>query len=625
MIHDYVYMRISDQLITRCQMKILRIVVIGVVVLFLPVSSSLHAKEISSISVNKTIQKISLGIHAEFMEDAAKDINIEQIISQPKKIWKKSQEAVFNFSFSPAAYWIHFRIDNQQSITQNLILQAAMPLHDYIDVYYVINKSVVKQYKSGDRYPFATRPINSRDFAFPMKINPNQELDVYLRLDTHDGLYDAVPLNLWDEKAYYRDAKTDSYIFGYYYGAILAILIYNALLFFSTKDRLFLYYTFYLGTFFIWNETFRGFAFQYFWPQWPRFNNEILSFSGALIFISLNLFATKFLNTRTVAPWAHRILWFLSAICAITLPMSLLNIYATSFMLIIPAGISSLIILVILALRESMRGSRQAKIFLLAWTILIFSAIIYYMRVFGLLPSNFITEEGLNIGSALEFILLAYALADRINTLTKEKLAAQELANESQRQLTYKLEDMVRERTEELEALNKHLQYASITDELTGLFNRRHFNAVIEKELNRGKRDNKVIAFVIMDIDNFKQYNDHYGHQRGDEALIQVSNLIKRTLKRSSDLAFRLGGEEIGIIVTADSGELAYDFVEALRAGIEAMAISHIENDPPVITASFGMAVVTDYAEITPHTLYGQADRALYKAKDEGRNRVVMN
>ncbi len=172
----------------------------------------------------------------------------------------------------------------------------------------------------------------------------------------------------------------------------------------------------------------------------------------------------------------------------------------------------------------------------------------------------------------------------------------------------------------------KRIEKLSITDVLTGLYNRRFFDETIKKELRRAIRDKKMLTFTMLDVDFFKQYNDHYGHQKGDEVLSAIGQVLQHTLCRSSDFCFRLGGEEFGILFSDLSIGQSYTFTENIRKAIEELAIEHQWNSAAnVITASFGLLSVAPIPGITVDTIYQRADRALYQAKKTGRNRTFSD
>ncbi len=171
----------------------------------------------------------------------------------------------------------------------------------------------------------------------------------------------------------------------------------------------------------------------------------------------------------------------------------------------------------------------------------------------------------------------------------------------------------------------KEISKLLITDYLTKIHNRRHFNTTFDIELKRSKRDSKNIIFMILDIDYFKQYNDTYGHDAGDKALHEVAQALKYTLKRSHDFVFRLGGEEFGIITSGIDLEGIEVLSKYLRESIEHLEIEHKEskvND--FLTISIGVKMVESTSALTQNEIYQLADKALYKAKNNGRNTAVI-
>jgi len=170
----------------------------------------------------------------------------------------------------------------------------------------------------------------------------------------------------------------------------------------------------------------------------------------------------------------------------------------------------------------------------------------------------------------------------------------------------------------------KRVEEISILDELTGLYNRRYFNQIFDKELKRAKRENKIFVFMMMDVDNFKKYNDTYGHSAGDDVLQKVSNVLSSTLMRSGDTAFRLGGEEFGAIMSVTKEEDAKLLTDKMKNMLFELKIEHLENENfGVVTASFGIKIVREpYEEM--QDIYKEADKALYDAKRSGRNSVIV-
>lgn len=165
----------------------------------------------------------------------------------------------------------------------------------------------------------------------------------------------------------------------------------------------------------------------------------------------------------------------------------------------------------------------------------------------------------------------------------------------------------------------------SITDHLTKLYNRRYFNDIFNKELRRAIREQSFITLAIFDVDNFKSYNDNYGHQKGDDVLVAIGDLLRQSLKRPSDYAFRLGGEEFGVLVCGLDPTESYSFCEQLRIGIEDLKLNHGYNDASsYVSVSFGIVSTLPSLDTTLTYLYNLADKAMYQSKAEGKNRTTL-
>ncbi|MDE2076140.1 MAG: diguanylate cyclase, partial [Burkholderiales bacterium] len=451
--------------------------------------------------------------------------------------------------------------------------------------------------------------------------------DLYLRLATHDGLQEAVTLRAWSPQAYAEMVQTDTLTFGLYYGALGTVLLYNLFLFLSTRERAFGLYSAYVTAFFVWSFAFRGYAFQYWWPDAPTFNNQMLPIAAALAYATFGVFTVSYLDTARNAPrWMHRLLWGSLIGNLLAVSPALYNYYALSFALSIPVGTTQIVTALAIGGVLAWRGHRPARYFSVAFLLLAVGVVLYYLRVLGLLPSNLITENFLQIGSALEVLLLAFGLADQMNTLKAEKLRAEQQALSAQAALNSELENLVQRRTRALESANQRLAEMAITDELTGAFNRRHFNSAFPAEMARHLRNRHPLAFCMLDIDQFKLYNDRYGHLAGDNVLQKVASVIDKHLQRAGDQFFRLGGEEFGMLLNVNEPvERALAFIERIRADIEGMGIPHELSGHQVITASFGLVWVTPESPLVrAEDVYAEADSLLYQAKHEGRNRVVV-
>jgi len=178
---------------------------------------------------------------------------------------------------------------------------------------------------------------------------------------------------------------------------------------------------------------------------------------------------------------------------------------------------------------------------------------------------------------------------------------------------------------EELEKVNNRLKNLSLTDELTQLNNRRSFNETLKREINRAKRDKQYVAFMMVDIDFFKLYNDNYGHLEGDEALKKVAKSLEQSFQRSQDFVFRLGGEEFGVLLTECDEKSCKISALTMCENIKKLHIEHKKSKiNKYITISAGMIYIKVDDTVDENYLIKKADDALYEAKESGRDRCVF-
>jgi diguanylate cyclase (GGDEF)-like protein len=224
------------------------------------------------------------------------------------------------------------------------------------------------------------------------------------------------------------------------------------------------------------------------------------------------------------------------------------------------------------------KGYRPARYFMIAWSMLLLAVLVFMLKTFGLLPHNMLTENGFQVASLLEMVLLSLALASRVS--------------EMQRQ--------------------------SRTDALTKLFNRRFFDERVAFEFERAQRNHLPISLLVADIDHFKEFNDRFGHARGDEVLKTVARQLREGV-RGQDIVCRYGGEEFALILPGANGAQALAVAETLRSSIESEGLldGHI-------TISVGVASPHDQNIPNVEEFFRAADAALYQAKEQGRNRVVQ-
>lgn len=222
-------------------------------------------------------------------------------------------------------------------------------------------------------------------------------------------------------------------------------------------------------------------------------------------------------------------------------------------------------------------------------------------------------------------VLLVFLASLRYSRQLKTQLSVQRRLKRALAESNEALEMRVQERTAQLEELNMRLSRLSTTDGLTGIANRRCLDDAMVTEYLRAQRANTSLAVALLDVDWFKHYNDHYGHQAGDACLQAVASILARTVNRSGDLVARYGGEEFVILAPATDAEGMMELARRVQVALRSVRLPHEVSPLNFVTISIGVAACEPAKDkdMSPEALLQAADLALYKAKQGGRNRVV--
>jgi two-component system, sensor histidine kinase LadS len=410
------------------------------------------------MDVGGTIDLAPLAEPVEVLKDPSRRLDFDAVLQLPPGAWQGYHDKMLRFGHSDAAWWVRLKLRNGGTAPRHLILEVGGSRLDEVDVYQLRGAQVVASYQTGDQRPFGDRPLHSRAVAVPLTLEAGESSLVLIRLDSADGVYDVAVLGLRDPGTFEKKQKQENWLWGAYYGALTALLAYNLLLFAATRDRNFLYYCLYLGAFGFWSFGFLGgFGFAWLWPDQPSWNNYFDVLIPAWTHILATLFVVHYLQTRQRSPRLHRLLIALTLL--VQIPSLLLvaqtkgapDWHAQTHLLtdIFLVLHSTLILLYLVAGIHVLRqGFRPAIYFVLAWSFLIVGGLIQHLvRLPGLLPVNWLTTHSVVVGSTLEFLLMAFALAARLKQLETDKRMAQASEQALQRDYAQTLQRQVAERT----------------------------------------------------------------------------------------------------------------------------------------------------------------------------------
>ncbi|HKO89047.1 MAG TPA: 7TM diverse intracellular signaling domain-containing protein [Burkholderiales bacterium] len=535
-----------------------------------------------------------------------------------------------NFGYSASAFWLSFKVAIPQDAPPNWLLEISFPSLDNLEVYVPGEAGAgYKRLEAGDLQPFAARPFPHRNFVFPLELKAGTTKTVFVRVVSQGSL--TLPMRLWQRDAFVS-AEQESYAWlSVYFGMLLALLLYNLLLYLSIRDRVFLAYVAFVFCMALGQASFNGFGNQFFWPTWPRWGNVALPSCMAATGFFGALFTRLFLNTRQNLPRWDRVLLALAIAFALIALSPAFMPYRIAAIATSLCGLVFSAITVVVGFHSLMRGHPGARYFLVAWSMFLVGVGTLAMRNLSWLPTNWFTTHAMLIGSAAEMLLLSFALADRINFMRHEKDRAQlqvltthQTMLEALQHSEQELEARVEERTRALAEANarlleseQQLQHMVYHDPLTGLANRVLLYDRISHALAQSNRHGSLLAVLMLDLDGFKLVNDRYGHDVGDQLLAAVANRLRATL-READTVARFGGDEF--VIALETVHHLQDAVVVTTKLLTELERPFMLGDRELnLSASIGVAMYPDHGA-DANTLIKQADEAMYRAKQAGRN-----
>lgn len=414
----------------------------------------------NAVTITNPEEVVNLAYTAEYCKDADSSLTINDFISggKPVSFTTLGTHGV-NFGITSYTYWVKTTFRNMTG-SPLLIKVGNHGLTD-VTVYETAGPKLVSQYRTGSWVAYKDKIIKDVDFLFPLAIGNNQTTTVYIRVFHYRGT--EFPLVAGTQMAFALKGTADVMTEGIYYGFMLLMILYNLFLYFSLRDSSYLYYVAYIFFMGLLNATINGYATRFFWPSAPVLNQyeDIIPACTGMAGI---LFVASFLNTRKNVPVFHNIFIGLFAGYIAVIIIVLSGFLKAGTIAVEMLSIVLVVIFFIAAYRTMNKGYKPAKFFLIAWSFLLLSVIIFILEDYRILPYNSFTENSLQIGSALEALLLSFALANRINVYKQEKESAQSenlRALEENEQLVREqnvhLEKKVEERTAALKKANTEL------------------------------------------------------------------------------------------------------------------------------------------------------------------------
>ena len=427
---------------------------------FLLILISLLPAVSGAVELDGRTQRVPLGQQMAVLEDATRQASIGDILDRDAAgEFVTHHEDVLNAGYSRSAFWLRLDLNYRSEAPgehKKWWLELAYPPLDHLDLYLPDGQgNYYLAQRSGDGLPFDDRPIRHRNHLFELELPENLPLRIYLRVESEGSI--QVPLTIWAPVAYLEDQAGHIYVLAMIYGVLLAMLFYNLFIYLSVRDRSYLYYILYIGSFGLYQVSVNGLGVQYLWPNWPWWANSSTPFLIGASGLFGAQFARSFLHARENSVWIDRLLIALMALGMLTMIVSLVSSYALALRIATFLALGFIVVIFVSGINAWCRGMRVARYFLIAWTAFLIGGLINTLMVMGYLPHMFLTMYAGQIGSALEVALLSLALADRINMMKEERAKVLEETGR-------KLEQMNRELAESNRLKDQFL--SNVTHEL---------------------------------------------------------------------------------------------------------------------------------------------------------------
>ncbi len=548
--------------------------------------------------------------------------------------WRKIHLTNGDLLIMPGNNWFAFKLKNNDKEAKQVYLEIANQVRMSNSQLYILDRLQRMQQIS-----LVLRRSNNRSSI--ITIEPYSQVTLYLTISSETQLRSRVMI--YPAKAYLAESNTLNFHQGLAIGGLLCLSIALMLLFFATGDKpIFILFGYFLSNTLMLSAML-GFNLFYLWPNLPELIGIELPLLTAASAIFLLIFTSQLFNLKSNFNIVYQVIrvcfWGLLLYMPLSIQLSVVDNINISM------GVYALILLslIVLGLYLYQKACRLALLFSfvmfvqLAFVLIVIGSVNWFDIGF-VAHRNFLYSLIFWLNGLLVIFIMSrqyrYQIGDK-QKAQRQALASAVASERAQEELLRlqtqgqeELEERVQERTlelnialQELEEANHELEQKNTLDELTGLFNRRFYDQKILAEYRRSKRNLTPLSLVLIDIDHFKAVNDTYGHLAGDQCLVWIGQHIKQSLKRSTDMAFRYGGEEFCLILPDTDSKGAVVLAEALRESIVKQACSYKEIDIP-LTISNGICTYQQQDDVLPEQIFAGADKALYQAKHDGRNQT---
>lgn len=402
-------------------------------------------------TLDKNGQRTYLGEFAHIYSSENAVSNLDSLIQHAE--FKENKEAIISFQASNFHHWIYLVFDSAN--TKDCLLEIEFPIPQEIDVHYRGEHGLFNTIEMGVLRGYEQRLFDYHTYIFPLNFANSKKNEILIRVKSPEQL--NIPISVSHQEKLIVGLIKRDLIYGIYAGIILVMFLYNLFIWFTTRDSSYIYYIAYILFVGLVQTSLEGYGFKYIWTKAPLFQVYSLYIFNALTALFSVLFLNSFIQLRKKHPFWCKVLSGVMLLYALVIILVVFDQMPLAYNIMNFAALLLAISMLLASGFAAVKGSRQAKFFFVAWIFFLSAVVVFVLRDVGILPYNLFTSKVLQIGSALEVVLLSFGLADRINILKRENELSQkqalDISKENERIIREQntlLEQKVSERTAKL-------------------------------------------------------------------------------------------------------------------------------------------------------------------------------
>ena len=521
--------------------------------------------------------------------------------------WQSLEGESPNFGYIRDTVWL--RVPLSAIPSDRKLLEIRYPQLDDITFYLIENGVVRQRISTGDHLPFGQRQIQHRNFLFSFETDPLNEYQALLRIRTQGAM--QIPVRLWNPRTYFEATSIEDQVHAIYYGILIMVIVFNLFIFLALRERMYLLYVLSTLGYLLLIGSLNGSTYQLLWPESPWLHNQAMMLTVPVALIFTLLFSRAFLNLSVTSPRMDKLVWYTVLVNVVVAVTTFVTDYSVASRLTVALAIPSCLLLTVMGPIQWIRGNPQAGYYTIAWGLLTLGSAITAANKYGFVPNSFITAYGIEIGSALEAVLLTIALAARLYQEREDKVRAREA----------EITAMAARRSAELRLIEQALH-----NPLTGLPNRASLEMTINELINR--EPDKRLSIAVIHLSNLPAITKTLGHRNTDRLLELAARRFNSivgelpgicTIETNDRKSFYLASLEsatFGFVVEADviseTPRAIVRALEEIRAPLDYLGMQ-LPLDPRT-----GSAIYPDHATDT-NTLIRRAFIA--QGSDDARDR----